>query len=1101
MSTLKSPTPDSPSASGSAVTAAATIGRPANATSSNNDAVQAAASPRDFGPLWMGAHSGSPLSRAGLLQPKSFMSSISSRLSRPRNIATHTQEDIRDSTMQLSSLPLRPPSILMAHSEDAFIFPTSAVHSTEADEQERTHIPASESQTSILSAPSEVVDLTTSVSSLSTETGETTPRGRPSRPSALSLMLSRTAENSVESRVPVPDDSQISTPTVTRRDFIAESLERPSTLATRTAVSVRSSLEQEPAGFVSERQPLLHDIGITRRTYTESAQPTNGWMASGASSPKPRSERVLSKWKKHVLARDYRASSEHILATLVRSLPAVLLGTLLNILDGVSYGMIIFPAGGVFKNLGGVGVSMFFVSAVIAQLTYSFGGSGFEGANGSMMIEVVPFFHILANSIASDMGENNPHAVLATTVVAFSLSSMLTGLAFFLLGALRMGSLIGFFPRHILVGCIGGVGVFLIITGFTVCIRMSEDDFDLSLSTFKLLFFNVRNLTLWAPPFALAVLLRVITHKYRHQLIFPIYFIIIPVIFYIIVAAARLDFGALRRDGWLFDMDTSDDPWYKFYTFYDFNATSWSALWATVPTQFALLFFNILHPPLNVPALAISLDHDIDTDKELVGHGVSNVLSGLFGTVPNYLVYVNTLLFYRVGGSARISGFLLAGTTAVLLLIGTGPIAFIPVMVVGALIFVLGIDLVKEALWDTRHRVNRLEYITIISIMVCMTVWDFVIGVLFGIIMSCFFFVIQSSQRRSIRALYCGETAMSTVRRPGAHRAYLREVSKQTTIIRLQSFLFFGTITHVEETIRGLVNNPSWHHDPMRFLILDLALVAGVDMSAAEAFVRIQRLLAGKGVILVVSGFAVESPVGQALSSVGLLDTEGVEIFSTYADALEWTENAYLRAWYMSQKVETMLPGRQEPVVTFDGSLSTTPRRSQLLEAGYRTIAHEHPPPDISLTENPEPCNILVMAFSSHGPVDRETFRPLIPYLEHLHVPAGFVLWEQGEPSDGLYIVESGILRATYYFAEHVSPTHETMVPGTLAGELSALSGLERNCRCVVERQAALWKLTTKNLSRLENEQPEFARTFTKLVLRAAKLDYDTLIAAVASRQ
>lgn len=68
---------------------------------------------------------------------------------------------------------------------------------------------------------------------------------------------------------------------------------------------------------------------------------------------------------------------------------------------------------------------------------------------------------------------------------------------------------------------------------------------------------------------------------------------------------------------------------------------------------------------------------------------------------------------------------MLAGATAVLLFVGTGPIAFIrasvslsntaptnymsypAVMVVGALIFVLGIDLVKEALWDTRHRVNR----------------------------------------------------------------------------------------------------------------------------------------------------------------------------------------------------------------------------------------------------------------------------------------------------------------------------------------------------------------------------------------------------------
>ena len=44
---------------------------------------------------------------------------------------------------------------------------------------------------------------------------------------------------------------------------------------------------------------------------------------------------------------------------------------------------------------------------------------------------------------------------------------------------------------------------------------------------------------------------------------------------------------------------------------------------------------------------------------------------------PNYLVYVNTLLFYRVGGETRVSGFMLAGATTLLLLVGTGPIAFI----------------------------------------------------------------------------------------------------------------------------------------------------------------------------------------------------------------------------------------------------------------------------------------------------------------------------------------------------------------------------------------------------------------------------------------
>ena len=97
---------------------------------------------------------------------------------------------------------------------------------------------------------------------------------------------------------------------------------------------------------------------------------------------------------------------------------------------------------------------------------------------------------------------------------------------------------------------------------------------------------------------------------------------------------------------------------------------------------------------------------------------------------------------------------MLAGATALLLIVGTGPISYIrerqcsivgitthlavqAVMLVGALIFVLGIDLVKEALWDTRHRVNKLEYLTIASIMVAMTVWDFVFGVIFGIAASC----------------------------------------------------------------------------------------------------------------------------------------------------------------------------------------------------------------------------------------------------------------------------------------------------------------------------------------------------------------------------
>ena len=51
----------------------------------------------------------------------------------------------------------------------------------------------------------------------------------------------------------------------------------------------------------------------------------------------------------------------------------------------------------------------------------------------------------------------------------------------------------------------------------------------------------------------------------------------------------------------------------------------------------------------------------------------------------------------------------------------------------------------------TNGFVNRSEYVTIASIMICMTIWDFVIGVLFGIVMSCkFLYTILSSNIHKI---------------------------------------------------------------------------------------------------------------------------------------------------------------------------------------------------------------------------------------------------------------------------------------------------------------------------------------------------------------
>lgn len=67
----------------------------------------------------------------------------------------------------------------------------------------------------------------------------------------------------------------------------------------------------------------------------------------------------------------------------------------------------------------------------------------------------------------------------------------------------------------------------------------------------------------------------------------------------------------------------------------------------------------------------------------------------------------------RAGGNSRVAGVMLAFATMGILVAGPVLIGYIPIMVVGALIFLLGIDLMREALFDTWGKLNRLEYLTV----------------------------------------------------------------------------------------------------------------------------------------------------------------------------------------------------------------------------------------------------------------------------------------------------------------------------------------------------------------------------------------------------
>ncbi|EFX02498.1 sulfate transporter family protein [Grosmannia clavigera kw1407] len=695
----------------------------------------------------------------------------------------------------------------------------------------------------------------------------------------------------------------------------------------------------------------------------------------------------------------------------------------------------------------------------------------------------------MALTITDIVGEDRPDAVIATTITSYALSSVVTGLVFYCMGRFRFGYIVGFIPRHILIGCIGGVGWFLVATGFEVTARI-EGSLNYDIDTLHKLV-QRDTIPLWGTPLALSIVLFWSQKRISNKYFLPLFIIAIPFLFYFIVAVA----GSFNQS-WLRS--------------HEFDQVHWGAIARCVPAMFALTFFGILHVPINVPALALNIGEDhADLNHELKLHGFSNMLPGALGSIQNYLVYANTLFFMRSGGDSRLAGFELAAFTFCVMLVGPKTFGFIPIMMVGCLIFDLGFELLVEAVWQPRKKLKRAEYVTVIAIVLIMGTYDFVVGIGVGILLAFVSLIIQTSQVSAIRAAYSGDIVNSTVRRNPSQQNYLRIVGCQICIIKLEGYLFFGTIVGVEDKIRELISDDSFHRQPIRYLILDLRHVTGLDYSAGEAFNTISRLLDGKGIQLVVSGVDAESELGHDLRAVGLGEDDIEVVFLPEINtALELCENELLKTLYASQEAhlgEGMKAGttsgangaiattgsssRRHLLIDEAGAgpsldmLASSPRRNHLQAAARELLDNTEDRRRSRWQNFSDPLRLMLQIFQDVSDKDVDFWFRAGRYFQRLEYVAGDMLFSAGAVAEGFFLLEKGIVRAEYSLA-HGQCYHENIVAGTTCGELPFFSETARTATAYADMDCTVWVLTREAWQRLQKEHPDVASELLRVSLK-----------------
>jgi len=833
---------------------------------------------------------------------------------------------------------------------------------------------------------------------------------------------------------------------------------------------------------------------------------------------------------------------------LIGYLPSVILGLLLNILYGLSYGMIIFPIGEkIFSNLGSAGLSMFYISCIVSQLVYSLGGSAFGAGIGSEMIEVTPFFHAMALNIMREIGEDYPNKIISTTITTYAISSIITGLIFLLLGKFKLGQLVGFFPRHILIGCIGGVGYFLIITGLEISSQLGSFEYNLN---YLLQLINGETFIKIITPILLTIGLVILQHFNHNSLILPSYFISVFIIIHIlIIIIPSWDLPSSRDHGFMFSSGNNgnngnNESWYEFYKLYDFQNVEWLIILKQIPSMLALTFFGILHVPINVPALAVSTKQDnVDVDRELIAHGFSNLISGGIGSIQNYLVYTNSLLFIRAGADSRIAGIMLAFATFIILIIGPVVINFIPVCVVGSLIFLLGYELLKEAIFDIWNKVSKFEYLTILIIVLTMGIYDFVFGILIGIIIASFHFLYENTKIPIIYNQFTGEVVRSTVIRHPYQKQFLNKIGKQIYVLKLQSFLFFGTIGKIEKTIRNLFDEENLIKNPIRYLILDFKNVLNIDFSAAEGLNRIKNFIIEQNAYLIIS-IGDKDQILTSLKNVGLFNHDyesmitKLQVFQDLNSSLEWCENEFLTKFKQYQKYKKIEaqalisaansntnsntnPNSSITMKSPNNQLQTipkiysalpinTPRNNNFIEEAQRflrkgsinkqvtqspsvvpgssssTTATTTNTTNLDPSQLQEPLPLLLFAFQGYSNKEPSYWKKLAPFFEKRLILKDEEIKIPLKDSFFL-LVESGILKVTYYINENAN-IYETLLPRTLIGRFNDEIIRKDRYKSVIKAkiESSIWVLNDSKLNNLKQNKIEL---YNELLLIVVKLN------------
>lgn len=524
---------------------------------------------------------------------------------------------------------------------------------------------------------------------------------------------------------------------------------------------------------------------------------------------------------------------------------------------GAIVGIVALPLAIAFGIASGVTPERGLVTAIIAGFLISaLGGSRVQigGPTGAFVVIV-----------AGIVGAHGLNGLLLCTMMA--------GLILVAMGALRLGTIIRFIPYPLTVGFTAGIALIIFSSQVKdfLGLRLEGPAPAEFLGKWEAYFaamgtVDPTTLALAALSLALLLLWPKINRKIPASIVAIVAVTAIVRLFDLPVETIGSRFGELPAG-----LPAPTPPEF-----------SWEQLRGLIQPAFTVAMLCAIESLLSATVADGMIEGRHRPNTELIGQGIANLLTPLFGGIPATGAIARTATNVRNGGRTPIAGIVHAATLLLIVLLFGRYAAWIPMCVLAAILVVVAYHMSEwHAIRSLLRGAPRMDVAVLATTFLLTVFVDLTVGVEIGLLMSAVLFMKRMTEVTTIREVTAELASPQTEKelREEEDSTSRHQLPEGVMVFEAQGALFFGVAETLRETLVRVGQKPP------KVLILRMRNLLALDATGIRALDGLHRSCVKLGTKLLVSGIHAQPLF--ALQKDGLYERIGAEsVLGNFGEAV-----------------------------------------------------------------------------------------------------------------------------------------------------------------------------------------------------------------------